>query len=112
MDPDNPYLTSDDEDVGPTPAGSRTAAGGVRKRVRTRETVSLVRGRSSSRPSYKVPPKTHLRTRSDTTCMASDIHLVDRRDLSPSEVVRAYLARADESVSSKHNQFKHVLGGF
>ena len=73
---------------------------GVRKRAGFR-----ARGRSSSRPTYKIPPtKTHLRTRSDTSCMAPDIHLVDRRDLSPSEVVRAYLARADEKVSDVHNK--------
>jgi len=114
MDPDvvasdEPYLTSDeDEDevgheASPTEtdelidnatATTENGASGVRKRAGFR-----ARGRSSSRPTYKIPPtKTHLRTRSDTSCMAPDIHLVDRRDLSPSEVVRAYLARADEKI--------------
>lgn len=115
-DPDNAYFTSDEEEEEEVSNGTEnpsnnnnthTARNGVRERFRTKETVSLVRGRSTSRPTYKsnTPPKTHLRTRSDTSCMAPDLQLVDRRDLSPSEVVRAYLAHADEKIDHVIERF-------
>lgn len=66
------------------------------------------RGRSSSRPSYKIPSKTRLRTRSDGT---DQIQLIDRRDMSPSEFVRHFLsdklARADEQIDHVIERIVH-----